>query len=117
MKESSRDREQSEEFVEIGLRGDRGLAFPKFREAVGTEERSNRRLPPDKIFKAIAMMFPDRGSSKDLRENFSVQPLWFLVLKLRFGSAACGKLFLEELVVEKALPLSQIRASSYTDNK
>ncbi|XP_059494626.1 histone-lysine N-methyltransferase EZH1 isoform X3 [Stegostoma tigrinum] len=36
----------------------------------GTEERSNRRLPPDKIFKAIAMMFPDRGSSKDLREKY-----------------------------------------------
>ncbi|GCC38761.1 hypothetical protein chiPu_0017278 [Chiloscyllium punctatum] len=36
----------------------------------GTEERSNRRLPPDKIFKAIAMMFPDRGSSKELREKY-----------------------------------------------
>ncbi|XP_041029220.1 histone-lysine N-methyltransferase EZH1 isoform X2 [Carcharodon carcharias] len=36
----------------------------------GTEEKQNTRLPPDKIFKAIAMMFPDRGSSKDLREKY-----------------------------------------------
>ncbi|XP_051894740.1 histone-lysine N-methyltransferase EZH1 isoform X2 [Pristis pectinata] len=36
----------------------------------GTTERLSRRLPPDKIFKAIALMFPDRGSSKELREKY-----------------------------------------------
>ncbi|XP_069763320.1 histone-lysine N-methyltransferase EZH1 isoform X8 [Narcine bancroftii] len=36
----------------------------------GPTDRTSRRLPPDKIFKAIALMFPDRGSSKELRQNF-----------------------------------------------
>ncbi|XP_069763314.1 histone-lysine N-methyltransferase EZH1 isoform X2 [Narcine bancroftii] len=36
----------------------------------GPTDRTSRRLPPDKIFKAIALMFPDRGSSKELRQKY-----------------------------------------------